>query len=314
MKVTKTPLKPKRYRCMWTCWLRASMASSASGCGTACNVSLLPRALVFCHVRVHERVFNAAMTRSFASPWQDRACVCSQHHDKIVCTWVEQVLAIKDFHAAMVPLRESHSEEEESSLFEHDDALTQQYMAVEPVNLTLYLTIDDNHQLQAPQFLFDLDIEKAAIRLYKAQFCVLYRLAEETGRYRGCLEHWFWRPRVPPLQNPRAWFRYAAKCVRSQVHHRRSAATLGERYTFLYTRALLAQSGQGSDKDEDEMLRIEVLLTFGAWGSGARWRFVAVATAWYTFAEQAASAPTPARARTHAHAIRVRNHGLGVRG
>jgi len=167
----------------------------------------------------------------------------------------EKVLAIKNFHAAMVPLHESDTTS--TSLFEHDDALTQAYMAVEPVNLTLYLTIDDNHQLQAPQFLFDLEIEKAAIRLFKAQYCVLYRLAEETGRYRSCVEHWFWRPRVPPLKNPLAWFRYAAKCVRSQVHHRRSAAKLGERYTFLYTRTLLAQSGQDKDQDEDEMLRLE---------------------------------------------------------
>lgn len=178
----------------------------------------------------------------------------------MVAARAEQVLAIKDFHAAMVPLNDTNDPHSES-LFEHDQALTQEYMAVEPVNLTLYLTIDDNHQLQAPQFLFDLDIEKAAIRLHKAQFCVLYRMAEEAGRYRSCLEHWFWRPRVPPLQNPRAWFRYAAKCVRSQVHHKRSAAKLGERYTFLYARRLMAQNGQDEDRHEVEMLRMEVLFS-----------------------------------------------------
>ena len=49
----------------------------------------------------------------------------------------------------------------------------------------------------------------AAIRLYQALYCVLYRLGEESSRYRSCLEHWFWRPRVPPLKDPLAWFRYA---------------------------------------------------------------------------------------------------------
>jgi hypothetical protein len=34
--------------------------------------------------------------------------------------------------------------------------MREKFMAVEPVNLTLYLTINDNHQLHAPQFLFDL--------------------------------------------------------------------------------------------------------------------------------------------------------------
>jgi hypothetical protein len=99
------------------------------------------------------------------------------------------------------------------------------------------------------------EIERAAIRLYKAQFCALYRIAEEATRYRQALEHWYWRPVQPPLRNPLAWFRYAARCVRSQVHHRRSGGRYGERYTFLYTRMLLAQNWE--PKDQAEMVAIE---------------------------------------------------------
>ena len=35
----------------------------------------------------------------------------------------------------------------------------------------------------------------------------------QASRYRTCLEHWFWRPRVPPLKDPKAWFRYAGAAL-----------------------------------------------------------------------------------------------------
>jgi hypothetical protein len=89
---------------------------------------------------------------------------------------------------------------------------------------------------------------------------------EESGRYRASLEHWFWRPRLPPLKDPRAWFRYAARCVRSQVHHRRSASKYGQHYTFLYSRMLLAQHWEVSDQAElvrmEKHLSAESLATF----------------------------------------------------
>ena len=41
---------------------------------------------------------------------------------------------------------------------------------------------------------------------------------------------------------------YTGRCVRSQVHHRRSAIRLGQAYTLLYTRFLLAKNWHDSDK------------------------------------------------------------------
>ena len=170
----------------------------------------------------------------------------------------EKVLAIHGFHAALMPYRE-HVEDLQgiarTAQADAEETLRQTYMAVEPVSLTLYLTIDDNHQLKVPQFLFRLDIDTTAIKFYKAQYCALYRIAAETSLYRGCLEHWYWRPRMPPLKDPRAWFRFAIKCVRSQVHHKRSAAKLGESYTFQYTRYLLAKNWL--DSDQEALLRME---------------------------------------------------------
>jgi len=182
----------------------------------------------------------------------------SEESQKADTSKTEKVLAIHGFHAALMPYRE-HVEDLQgiarTAQADAEETLRQTYMAVEPVNLTLYLTIDDNHQLKVPQFLFRLDIDTAAIKFYKAQYCALYRIAAETSLYRGCLEHWYWRPRVPPLKDPRAWFRFAIKCVRSQVHHKRSAAKLGESYTFQYTRYLLAKNWL--DSDQEALLRME---------------------------------------------------------
>ena len=114
-------------------------------------------------------------------------------------------------------------------------------------------------------------MNKLEWRFFKMQYIIIYKILEECNMYRSRIEHSYWRPREPPLKDPKKWFRYAIRRIRDQVagdvfhflqslsnlfsypqvHHRRCATKLGEQYTCTYLSQLLSNDSN----DEGRTLR-----------------------------------------------------------
>ncbi|EKX50324.1 hypothetical protein GUITHDRAFT_135471 [Guillardia theta CCMP2712] len=160
-------------------------------------------------------------------------------------TATEKVLEIKDLQMHLV----SHDDERRDSAVAEKNL--EDFQIIKPIHLVVRLTINDNHQFKAPQFHFRLEMNKLEWRFFKMQYIIIYKILEECNMYRSRIEHWYWRPREPPLKDPKKWFRYAIRRIRDQVHHRRCATKLGEQYTCTYLSQLLSNDSN----DEGRTLR-----------------------------------------------------------
>eukprot|EP00960_Hanusia_phi_P059490 764183-Hanusia_phi.AAC.1 len=176
-------------------------------------------------------------------------------------TATEKVLEIKDLQMHLV----SHDGDRRDSAVA--EKTFEDFQIIKPIHLVVRLTINDNHQFKAPQFHFRLvssifqlllelmisvqEMNKLEWRFFKMQYIILYKILEECNLYRSRIEHWYWRPRDPPLKSPKMWFRYAIRRIRDQVHHRKCAAKIGEQYTCTYLSQLLSNDSN----DEGKTLR-----------------------------------------------------------
>lgn len=139
------------------------------------------------------------------------------------------------------------------SIGEHD--------MLRPINGQGFLTLTKRPaQDSTPKIKAELKFEELALGMNRAQYVNIIQLTDQFQTYLRTREFRRLRPTKPPSEDPRAWLRYVAKAVLSQVQERRRKWTWGyigtrlrdmKLYVELYKKLAAGELAGGERQDFD---------------------------------------------------------------